>query len=264
MNAQHIVDLLAQKHSKDVFVPECKDGPSQMVRGHLRMDAWAMARSWSNPYVAGYEIKVNRHDFLSDEKWQQYLDYCNRFSFVCPHGVIAPEEIPDNVGLLYVAKTGSRLFTKRKPVHRDVDIPENVYRYILMCRAEIRKSEFVSGPRKESDREYWQRWMENKKIDFDLGQRVGQALRQRITEEIIKARSANKQLQENVANYEAIREILRQMDLDPDNPPREFWFKAELQKAQEVVSQYDLRRLRTTSKTLSELADALEEINKAC
>src|SRR5258706_16426649 len=54
--AEQLLALLAEKHAADVFVPECKDGPSQGTQ-HFRMDAWAMLKSWSNPLTIGYEIK---------------------------------------------------------------------------------------------------------------------------------------------------------------------------------------------------------------
>ena len=49
IDAAKIRQLLADKHSKDVFVPECKGG-STWFSDHDRLDAWAMARSWKNPH----------------------------------------------------------------------------------------------------------------------------------------------------------------------------------------------------------------------
>jgi len=76
--AHQLVDLLAAKHSEDVFVPECKLGPSY-GDGNGRIDAWAMAKSWAHPLVNAYETKVSRSDFLNDNKWQMYLPFCNQF-----------------------------------------------------------------------------------------------------------------------------------------------------------------------------------------
>lgn len=53
--ASEILKLLAIKHSGDVFVPECKDGPTHYV-SHSRLDAWVMARSWSKPQNAGVVV----------------------------------------------------------------------------------------------------------------------------------------------------------------------------------------------------------------
>ena len=87
ITANKIQSLLAVKHSKDIFVPECKDGPTHTA-DHLRMDAWVMKRSWVRPLSIGYEIKISRQDFLNDQKWHSYLNYCNEFYFVCPAGLI--------------------------------------------------------------------------------------------------------------------------------------------------------------------------------
>ena len=69
MNARDIVDLLSTKHSKDLFIPECKDGPTWGA-SHLRLDAWALTRSWASPCSYGYEIKVSRSDWMQDDKVQ--------------------------------------------------------------------------------------------------------------------------------------------------------------------------------------------------
>jgi hypothetical protein len=65
MNSYEIITLLKQKHYDDIFIPECKDGPTQLG-SHLRMDAWVMKKSWANSCFIGYEEKVSRSDFLQD------------------------------------------------------------------------------------------------------------------------------------------------------------------------------------------------------
>jgi hypothetical protein len=96
ITAQTIVDLLAEKHSSDVFIRECKDGPS-VNNSHCRLDAWAMKRSWSSPCTYGYEVKVSRQDFLKDDKWRNYLPYCNEFYFAATKGLIQLEELPEGI-----------------------------------------------------------------------------------------------------------------------------------------------------------------------
>lgn len=44
MNASDVVSLIAARHTNDVFVPECKDGPT-WGGGAMRLDAWAMRKS---------------------------------------------------------------------------------------------------------------------------------------------------------------------------------------------------------------------------
>jgi hypothetical protein len=63
----------------------------------------------SKRWIRGFEIKVSRADFLADEKWQSYAEFCSSLSMVCPAGLIAPSEIPKPFGLLYIS---------REPVHQ--------------------------------------------------------------------------------------------------------------------------------------------------
>lgn len=48
------------------------------------------------------EMKSCREDFEADKKWKKYMDYCDKFFFMCPKDVIKSSEIPDWVGLIYV------------------------------------------------------------------------------------------------------------------------------------------------------------------
>ncbi len=141
IDSQHVTKLLREKHWNSVFISQCKNGPTWGYLGSkgwlLILDAWVMKKSWAHPLTIGYEIKINRSDFLADDKWSRYLDYCNEFYFVCPPGLILLNEIPLEVGLYYVTKSGKSLRSQRKAVYRDIEIPEEFYRYILMCRTRI-------------------------------------------------------------------------------------------------------------------------------
>lgn len=178
--AKELVDLLASRHSKDVFIPECKDGPTHYT-SHVRMDAWAMNKSWAHPVVSAYEVKVSRADFLKDNKWPAYLPLCNQFYFVAPVGLIDVSELPAEAGLLTASGKGdgARLLTKKKAPHRDITIPEEVYRYILMCRV-------TTAPENEFNRmdnaEYWRQWLREKGEKQKLGRRVSQRIAQRASE----------------------------------------------------------------------------------
>ena len=67
----------------------------------------------SKRWVRGFEIKVSRSDFLKDEKWQEYAEFCSSLSIVCPKGLIEPEEIPKPFGLLYVSHDHPHQWTQR-------------------------------------------------------------------------------------------------------------------------------------------------------
>lgn len=86
-----------------------------------RIDMFYFSR-W-NRQTKGYEIKVNRNDFLQDKKWQEYLKFCTWFSFVAPEGVIKKEELPDKIGLveIKVVPVEKDHYTMRNVVEEDGD-----------------------------------------------------------------------------------------------------------------------------------------------
>lgn len=206
MESNTIRKIIAKKHEKDVVVFECKNGPS-WVSGHLlKLDAWVMRSSWANPACIGYEIKVNRSDFLQDEKWPNYLKYCNEFYFVCPSGLIYPEELPHDVGLYYVSKNGAKMFCKKKAPYRKVEIPENLYRYILMCRSKIVSDQTCP---KTNNKEYWENWLKNKEINRDFGYHVSGSIRETVNKRIEEVEKENKQLKLLVEQTEQTIQILK-------------------------------------------------------
>lgn len=210
-SADKILALLAARHAKDVFVSECKDGPT-WNGPHLRLDAWAMNRSWANPLIRGYEIKVARPDFLGDQKWHEYLGLCNEFYFVAPAGLIDPKELGPEVGLLSVSRTGSRLYTKKKAAYREVAIPEALYQYILMSRAHIVPPH---TPDFESKADYWRSWLALKREDQQLGWNVSARLRQRYTEDVEAVRSDQRALDARLALYEKVAGMCKDLGICP-------------------------------------------------
>jgi len=174
-----------------------------------------MRKSWANPLVIGYEIKVNRSDFVNDQKWHGYLPFCNEFCWVCPYGLIDPNEVSDDAGLMYVSKNCNRVYTKKRAKYRDVEIPDSIWRYILMSRVVItRMAEFTV-----SKKEQWEEWLRNEQIDKLFGYRVGKRLQLRIREEIEKVSDKNSELKALIEDYEDIRQLLTSLGFDPES----FW-----------------------------------------
>jgi len=220
ITAGDIVGLLKERHSGDVFVEECKDGSSQ--NSHLRMDAWVMPRSWARPSVKAYEVKVRRADFLKDDKWPGYLQCCNELYFVCPLGVIEPAELPAEVGLMYVTSTGSRVYVKKKAPVRDVQIPEDVFRYVLMWRARIERRHDQPDDRLA----YWRNWLKEKKD----GRNIGYMVRGQIGKIVRETADENLRLQKQMEHYDRIRGIISEMGFDPDRPPSEWGVRNYMDK----------------------------------
>lgn len=119
--ARQIVEILRDKHPKSawVFVGELRlssgygnigyDLPGHQFRigGDQRIDAFAM-HCWPSKKFKriGYEIKVDRQDFLNELKHPDKRLAAELFTnltyFVAPVGIIKPEEVPDGWGLIEV------------------------------------------------------------------------------------------------------------------------------------------------------------------
>lgn len=205
LTSDDIVDLLMSRHSKDFCIPECKTGPTHGAR-HRRMDVWAMAKSWSRPTTWAYEVKVSRSDFLQDEKWPEYLPYCNQLLFVCPYGLIDPSELPSDVGLLWSSKNATRLYVKKKAAHREVEIPEELWRYILMRSRPRENGDRYYTP--EPNRDYWRRWLETRREDRELGHLVGRELAVTVRERVLKVGAENERLRREIEGLEDVRQAM--------------------------------------------------------
>jgi hypothetical protein len=201
----NILGLLATRHSKDVFVPECKVGPSAYC-GSPRLDAWAMACSWTSPRTWGYEIKLTRSDFFGDEKWQNYLPYCNQLFFVVPWGLVRPEEVPGGCGLLWASSNLTRLYSKRKAEHREIEEPVELLKSVLMR---------LDATRDEDSAAYWARELANKK-SRTIGQKVAKQIAKTATAEICQIRKDNKQLRAENKRLAAAKRIFESLGITSD------------------------------------------------
>jgi len=209
LTASHIIGLLAAKHGDDVFVSECKTGRS--TYGECpRLDAWAMRKSWTKPHTYGYEVKVDRGDFLRDDKWRKYLEYCSDFYFVCPHGLIAPNELPEEAGLMWASKTGTRLFTKKKAVSRiDTPIPEDIFRYILMWRCRITREHHGEDLTPAE----WKQWALDRSEKSRVGQQVAVIVERMVAKRTGKVMVRNNELDAENKRLQAFKEIAERLGI---------------------------------------------------
>ena len=157
-------------HPKDYFLTECKTCSTYFPnsQGMLKFDGLAMTRSYTSPCITGYEIKVSRSDFLGDNKWHLYLQYCNEFYFVVPVGLVAKDEIPENVGLIYYYPETGKLLKKRRAVYRKIEEPVGVYKYIIYSRLDQERIPFY-----EDRAEYARAYLEDRADKQAIGRRLG-------------------------------------------------------------------------------------------
>jgi len=211
VNAKFICDVLSRKHWKDFFITECKNGPTQTVRHHLKFDALAVKKSWTNPRITIYEVKVSRSDFLRDKKHEQYLDYCNCFYFACPEGLIKKEELPDpRIGLVYIYDDKRAWTRKASQIRETVVPPISLYQYILYSRLEDDRALFW-----HNREEYLRQWVDGKISNRELGRRVNSKLINELTklsDELSAKTSFDKcwNTDEKLNDYEKLKEILEE------------------------------------------------------
>lgn len=211
-----------------------------------------MAKSWANPCVTGYEVKVSRADFIGDNKWPGYLPLCNQFYFVAPKGIIDPTELSPDAGLLQVAGDGSgtRLITKKKAPYRQVVIPEDVYRYILMCRV-------IVGPEAplQTAQEIWRTWLERKQEDRRLGYEVSKAIREKATE----IDRENERLKAKMETYDELLRILESYGVSLDSWGASRNLHDKLQAERKVFNPELVGTMRSAFRSLE---SALAEIDR--
>lgn len=172
VSASSIVDLLAARHTRDLFFPEVKDGPS-IFGGHLRLDALAIAKSWSPVRLMAYEVKTSRSDWLGDRKWEAYLDLAHHLTIVSPSGVLHPEEVPAEVGILEVSSTGASLRWIRKAAYRAIRVPSDLLLYLLMSRV-VPGNPHAIKPLSRDERiaEWRDRLNEGRSIDYAIKEKI--------------------------------------------------------------------------------------------
>lgn len=262
MTSKQILTLLHDRHSKDLFVPECKTGPTWTGRP-FRMDGFAIKRSWTKPFTTGYEIKVSRSDFTRDEKWPNYMQYCNYFWFAAPPGIIDPDELPQGVGLLVATKNANRLIAKKKAVYSEISAEIEAYKdvlfYILISRAFIERRDIINdydkpwARRRESSRDEWEKWLQDRTADKDLGYRVSGAIADRINH----VHSENRKLRGRIEQLERIERFAREAGLD-----QRYFSETTLKRDLESVScgltpqlQQDLKTLKMRIESVLKLTE---------
>jgi hypothetical protein len=206
VRSDHIKRALSKRHGDELFLTEVKTGSSTLSKV-LIFDALSVKKSWVNPCITGYEIKVSRADFMQDQKWPGYLPYCHKFSFACPTGLIQPEELDDNVGLVYYNPENGSLFTKRKSKHRMIEMSADLIYYLLISRTETSLHPFFN-----SRREYFERMLEDESEKRKLGHYVAQKTGQHIkdtNERCEKLERENKRLEMRTERFDEIMDVLK-------------------------------------------------------
>ncbi len=253
-----IEKLLAEKHDKDLFVGECLMGQ----HGSRRLDAWVLKRTWSPLTTIGYEIKVSRSDFLRDDKWPAYLKACNQLYFVCPNGLIQPEELPDTVGLMWVSKNGTRLYTKRKAPRREITMPPDLLVHVLMCRSVIVGDMYQANDKAVDNRqrnvERWAKWLADKRNANVIGNSVKGEIRERWR----RVNDENDRLRRRHKEYDEIRQRITELGLDPEQRVGVWEIGSKIDELRGAIPRWFPEHARRLAETCKKMADEVEKLRK--
>ncbi|WP_053431755.1 MmcB family DNA repair protein [Halalkalibacterium halodurans] len=207
VRADLIKRALSKKHHQDFFLTEVKNGPTHFASELAIIDALAIKKSWAKPCITGYEVKVSRQDFLNDSKWPVYKDMCHRFNFACPKGLISPDEVPEDVGLIWFNPETGALYTRKKSKFREIEMHADMLYYILMSRVQSDRHPFFSDEREEIEafmqdkthRRYLANVYENK-----LAKQAEQAIKEAEQKE-----NEAEKVMENARRFERVVEIMK-------------------------------------------------------
>ena len=118
--------------------------------------------------------------------------------FVCPHGMIKPEELPADVGLMYVTKNEKKLRIVKKSPHRGTKIPESILWYIIYYRA----SKASQGSK---DLQYWREFLTR---DAEI-KAIGHSASKKIKKDLKELRAGVRKNTADAATLEKAKEIVK-------------------------------------------------------
>jgi hypothetical protein len=94
------------------------------------------------------EIKSCRADFLADEKWQSYLDYCDAFAFAV--GTEFPRELlPAETGLIIADRYGGQFL--RPPYEQSLNASRRKAEILRFARVAAQRLIALDAPPAASD-----------------------------------------------------------------------------------------------------------------
>lgn len=239
------------------FLTECKTGSTYFppAQGLLKFDGLAITKSYTQPNIIGYEIKVSRSDFKQDNKWHLYLQYCNEFYFVVPKGLVKKEELPDNVGLIYYNPDTQALRTAKKALYRQIEEPVGIYKYIVFSKLEEDRLPFY-----EDKAEYAVDYLKDRTAKKYIGSTLGSQMAKDL-EEAYKRLEAVKNKEESVERWKKVEKLLRKHDLLGWS-----WWKDDswLEDLEQALNSSYPKELEFTLDALKREVNRLEKLKEEC
>jgi len=113
------------------------------------IDVWGLSRQKDFNTMA-IEVKVSRSDFRSNsQKFKNQVAHliANECYILCPEGLIRPEEVNENWGLLWYGE-GKRLMNKKKPRFMEMDDRQKLKIMIRFLSSGINQPKKLTFPNK--------------------------------------------------------------------------------------------------------------------
>lgn len=249
-----IKKALAEYHQKDYFITECKNGSTYFPppQGLLKFDGLAITRSYTQPCIKGYEIKVSRGDFQQDAKWHLYLQYCNEFYFVVPNGLIKKDELPDNVGLIYYYHDTGFLKKKKKALYREIEEPVGVYKYIIFSRLEQERIPFY-----EERAQYAEDFINDKAYKRNIGKTLGSKMAKELSTAYARLENLEN-VESKIQLLDAMQETMRKHGIGRWAWKNEDWIK-ELDVAIQSSYPTELEYVKSNLESALRRLNSIEE-----
>jgi hypothetical protein len=162
-------------------------------------------------------------------------------------------EVSGDAGLMYATGKGLRV-VKKAPL-RQIEIPDSIFRYVLMTRVKVTRSTYYDEIDTDK-RKFFKQWLEEKEVDHLLGLQISQSLRRRVDEEVLKAREENERLETKIATYSRLKEFLIAMGLDLD--------KSSIWRVEQVIKQKTTRVPDGMQSRITELLQLMLELDEFC
>lgn len=258
IRASDVINLLRIKHAEDVFLTEVTvGGVFKMNAKRQRLDAIAMKPSWTDKgAVIGYEVKVDRGDFLNDGKWRDYLDSCEQFYFVAPKGLIQSNELPPEAGLMEVSTNVKRITCRKRAIVRMGAIGDDTWRRMVML---LRYGK-VSDPQwKPFSFEEWRAYYAHRDERSKIGKEIGR----RIADKMRSEKSAVAERERLIERSRSLVDKLRENGLIDQ-------YGGMTEKAEKLLNErtvnmnsFHFRRVRRTLAETLEMMDELEAKQEA-
>lgn len=127
ITVEFMLDAIEDRYMRDigwVMLREWQPGSTRESHGR-RIDAFLFNRLGMRAKERiAFEVKRSRADFKKEledpTKSEPTMRFATEFFFVCPTGIIKPEEVPDPYGLIYIGNEGATRIRKHA-----VKLPDN-------------------------------------------------------------------------------------------------------------------------------------------